>query len=121
MKSQRAKEIRRARRKVSFRIAEELSKAIERDPRMLNDLEGLAKIVAVWLPLSNVEAEAEMERLNEHEEYSPQIGPKEPSVIDRLRTALGYDDSVSLKGTIEGAIDFINRYKGNTPAPSAGS
>lgn len=104
-----AKELRLAKRRMAMRIAEDLQS--EFDLQMWNqwDLDKARESIACMILDSYALVEAEMKEMDDEEE-SPI--PKGPSLIGRLRKALGYQDGDSIRFVMEAAIQAAEDLRG---------
>jgi hypothetical protein len=100
----------KARKEIGYRIAEQIGRKLRIGNFVEWDLDRAALIAESMVPLSNVEAQAEYDLLEEEEEKRAKEKPKRPSVIDRLRKALGPNGgSLSAMQAIEAAIERLEK------------
>lgn len=108
-----------AKRRLSYRVAEgviEIMKVGLSQAGQVNvegRLDAVADVIYAEIPLTYAEAELEYERARAVETAlakTPGL-PTVPSPLDKLRAALGYDATVGVKGTLEGAIEFITKHR----------
>lgn len=99
------KEPTRKRRALCLRIAEQLGDHFSLYHRSFSsfwDVDEAANLIDCLLPLSYEEAEAEWEATNEEATSSPG-----PSLFGRLQDALGINERIGIRATIEAAIEKL--------------
>lgn len=104
----------KARNKLCYSIADQIIKDLKQDGHLIHphliDIQHIAEGISIWLPLSYVEAQAEWDNWDKEEKERKRADSK-PSILDELRQALGYDSSISLRGTLQGAIEIIRQHR----------
>lgn len=74
------------------------------------DSDEAAKLIDTMIPLTNLEAEAEMEEFHQ-DLKAKNIIPKGPGLASLLKEALGYHKGTDLKIILNKAIEIINLHK----------
>jgi hypothetical protein len=100
-----------ARKRMILRLADEIRKLYEKKSGWGMNRpveEEIVDVIDAWLPQTYAELDADIAE-TEKELDEKRSEPKGPSLGKRLQEALGYDDSVSLNGMIEGAIEAVLR------------
>ncbi len=99
----------KARKRLINRLVREIVDLVWAEKNCIVDEDKVEQIVAIWLPLTYAESEAEFIATIDTSAQRPP--GKGSCTLNRLRAVLGYDKSVSLIGMLEGAADFIELVK----------